>query len=72
MKEKDELTKIFVESMVKATLGGMENKQDESIDGACKRIAENHKKIFDAHVAVGFSKAESFEILVAFIKKVGK
>ena len=72
MKEKDELTKILVESMVKAALGGMENKPNESIDDVCKAIAENHKKLYDAHIAVGFDKDEALEILLAIIGKAGK
>lgn len=72
MKEKDELTKILVESMVKAALGGMENKPDESIDDACKKAAEINKELFDAHINVGFNRDDALEILLAIIKKVGK
>lgn len=68
MKETDELTKIFLESMVKAAMGV----KNDDIDSVCEQFAETNMKLFKALQKVGFSKAESFEILVAFIKKVGK
>lgn len=70
MKETDELTKIIVDSMVKAAMGV--KKQDENFDSLCKQTAKINMKLFDAHLEAGFKEDAAFQILLTLIAKAGK